>query len=67
MKTINPSTGEIIKKYEAMSFEEVDGIIKKAQEAQEEWRPKSFEERADYLRKIDDGLRSKKEEISRIM
>ncbi|MEX0610131.1 MAG: NAD-dependent succinate-semialdehyde dehydrogenase [Balneolaceae bacterium] len=67
MKTINPSTGEIIKKYEAMSFEEVDGIIKKAQEAQEEWRPKSFEERADYLRKIAEGLRSQKEELSRIM
>ncbi|WP_421775087.1 NAD-dependent succinate-semialdehyde dehydrogenase [Gracilimonas sp.] len=67
MKTINPTTGNIIKEYEEMSFDEVDGIIEKANVAQADWRQISFEERASYLHKIAEILRDQKEDLGKLM
>ncbi|MEX0844794.1 MAG: NAD-dependent succinate-semialdehyde dehydrogenase [Balneolaceae bacterium] len=67
MKTINPATGQTIRVYEEMDFEEIDSIIQKANEAQAKWKTKSFEERAGYLRNIADNLRNRKEELAELM
>ncbi|MEX0721470.1 MAG: NAD-dependent succinate-semialdehyde dehydrogenase [Balneolaceae bacterium] len=67
MQTVNPATGEVIKEFEAMSYEKVDGFIKKAQKVQAVWALKSYDDRAVHLRKIADILKSNKEELSRIM
>ncbi|MEQ8523225.1 NAD-dependent succinate-semialdehyde dehydrogenase [Gracilimonas sp.] len=67
MKTINPATGKVIKDYKEMSFDEVDTIIKKANVVQSDWKLKSFEERASYLNKIAEILKTRKEELGRLM
>ncbi len=67
MKTVNPATGEIIKKYDEMSFDEVERIISSANQAQKEWRKRSFEERAGHLSTIADLLRERKQELGALM
>jgi len=67
MKTINPATGKLIKEYSEMSFEEVSGIIKKANIYQREWKDKSFGERAPFLNKIAQLLKDRKQELGNLM
>ncbi|MFD2533255.1 NAD-dependent succinate-semialdehyde dehydrogenase [Gracilimonas halophila] len=67
MKTINPATGETLKEYQEMGIEEIGSIIKKANAAQKEWKFRSFEERAGYLRKIASILRDRKSELAELM
>jgi succinate-semialdehyde dehydrogenase/glutarate-semialdehyde dehydrogenase len=67
MKTINPTTGKLIKEYKEMSFDKVDDIIKKANAAQAGWKKIGFEERSSYLKKIAVILRDKKQELSELM
>ena len=67
MKTINPTTGNVIKEYQEMDFDEVDHIVNRANEAQAQWKLKSFDERASYLNKIAESLRSQKEELGQLM
>ena len=52
MKTINPATGKVIKEYSEMSFEEVSGIIYRANIAQKQWKERSFTNRSVNLNKI---------------
>ncbi len=67
MKTINPTTGNVIKEYDEMSFDVVSDIINKANKAQADWRYKSFDERASYLKKIAEILRDQKEDLGKLM
>lgn len=67
MKTINPATGEIIQEYESMSFNEVDRIISKADESQKDWSQKNYDERSVYLMKIAEILRSRKQNLGKLM
>ena len=67
MKTINPATGEIIQEYDAMSFDEVDRIIKGAAEVQKDWAQKEYQERAVYLRKMTETLRARKQNLGELM
>lgn len=67
MKTINPATGETLKEYQEMGIEEIGSIIQKANAAQKEWKFRSFEERAGYLRKIASILRDRKSELAELM
>jgi succinate-semialdehyde dehydrogenase/glutarate-semialdehyde dehydrogenase len=67
MKTINPANGQTIKEYKEMDFDEVDGIIQKANQAQVLWKQKSFDQRAAYLNRIADLLKDNKEELGRLM
>lgn len=67
MKTINPATGETLKEYQEMEIGEIDSIIQKANTAQEDWKARSFEERAEYLRKIASILRDRKNKLSELM
>ena len=67
MKTINPANGKTIKEYKEMGSDEIDFIIKKANQAQTLWKQKSFEQRAAYLNRIADLLKEKKEELGQLM
>ncbi len=67
MKTINPSTGKIIKEYSEMSFEEVSGIIYRANIAQKQWNEKSFTNRSVNLNKIAESLNENKNELAKLM
>ena len=65
--TMNPATGETLNTYELMSEAEAFGKIEAAHEAFLDWRTKSHEERAPYLRKIADVLRSNANRFAELM
>ncbi|MDR9419064.1 MAG: NAD-dependent succinate-semialdehyde dehydrogenase [Gracilimonas sp.] len=67
MKTINPATGKVLKEYSEMKMEEIDSIIQKANTSQNKWKRKSFEERAEYLRRIAEILKERKHELAELM
>lgn len=67
MKTVNPSTGNLIKEYQETSFEEIGIIISNANKAQSEWKKSSFENRAEYVHKISDLLKDRKEALAELM
>ncbi len=67
MKTVNPATGKVLKEYREMSMDEVDGIIQKANQAQQHWQAKSFDERAEYLRAMASILKERKHKLAELM
>jgi succinate-semialdehyde dehydrogenase/glutarate-semialdehyde dehydrogenase len=67
IQTRNPATGEVLETYEVMSEQEVFAKIDSAHEAFLDWRSKSHEERAPYLRKIAGVLRDNSERFSELM
>ena len=67
IQTRNPATGEVLETYEVMSEQEVFAKIDNAHEAFLDWRSKSHEERAPYLRKIAGVLRDNSERFSELM
>ncbi|MAO65923.1 MAG: succinate-semialdehyde dehydrogenase [Balneola sp.] len=67
MKTINPANGKVLQEYSEMEIGEIDSIIQKANTAQENWKTKSFEERAEYLRKIAEILKARKHDLAELM
>ena len=62
--TINPSTEEILNRYTIMTKEEVNTIVKKAQDAYKEWE-KDLDKRIDSLYDVSKELRKSKENLSR--
>lgn len=67
MKTINPTTGKVIEKYDLMDDSELDSIINRASDAQNDWRGLSFSQRADYLNRIAEILNDRKDELAELM
>ena len=67
IQTRNPATGEVLETYEGMSEQEVFAKIDSAHDAFLDWRSKSHEERAPYLRKIAGVLRDNSERFSELM
>ncbi|MGZ5484990.1 MAG: NAD-dependent succinate-semialdehyde dehydrogenase [Nitrososphaeraceae archaeon] len=64
LTTINPSTEEILNRYTIMTKEEVNTIVKKAQDAYKEW-DKDLDKRIDSLYDVSKELRKSKENLSR--
>ncbi len=64
LTTINPSTEEILNRYTIMTKEEVNTIVKKAQDAYKEW-DKDLDKRIDALYDVSKELRNNKENLSR--
>ncbi|MFA5668511.1 MAG: NAD-dependent succinate-semialdehyde dehydrogenase [Balneolaceae bacterium] len=67
MRTVNPTTGKVIKEYDEMSASTLDGIIEKANKAQKIWAQNSFEERAKFLNKAANLLRKNVNELAQLM
>lgn len=67
LKSINPTTGEIIKTYEEMPPQEVKSIIEKTNEAFLDWRKTNFAERAVLMKKAGEILRDHAHEHARLM
>jgi succinate-semialdehyde dehydrogenase / glutarate-semialdehyde dehydrogenase len=67
IESVNPATGETIRTYEEMTFEEVGGILERAHEAFLAWRNVGFAERARHLRRAAAVLRDRREELARRM
>ena len=67
MKTVNPTTGKVIEEYEMMDDAELDSIINKAAVAQNDWKELSFDQRAEYLNKVAQILKDRKEVLGELM
>ncbi|NGP77052.1 NAD-dependent succinate-semialdehyde dehydrogenase [Balneolaceae bacterium YR4-1] len=67
MKTINPTTGKVLKEYKLMDDSELDSIINNAAKAQDDWKDLYFEERATYLNNIADILKDRKRRLAELM
>ena len=67
VESIDPTTGEILKKYDEMTPEEIAATIEKADRAFTSWRTTSFGERAERMRAAGRILREKTDEYARLM
>lgn len=67
MKSINPSTGDLIKEYETMTEEELDEIVHQSTVAQKKWRKVSLQKKSSVLEKVGEALESRKEELARLV
>ncbi|MFT6473929.1 NAD-dependent succinate-semialdehyde dehydrogenase [Qipengyuania profunda] len=67
IQTRNPATGEPLETYETMSESEVFAKIEAAHAAFLDWRTKSHDERAPYLRKIAEVLRANADRFAELM
>lgn len=67
IETMNPATEEAINSYPKMSQEQAFDAVEACHAAFLEWRKKSHEERAPYLRAIADKLRENKDELAELM
>ena len=65
--TVNPATGEVVKRFEALSDAELQTKVAIAQEAFQHYRKTSFEQRSQWLRAAADILEARKEEFGKLM
>ena len=63
--TVNPATEEPIKTYDAMTTEQVNGLVETARRAFLEWR-KDIEKRRSYIYNLVSYLKSHKDELARV-
>src|SRR5699024_5273216 len=63
----NPATEEIIAKVPKGSHNDVDNAVEAAKNAFPEWNRTSPEKRAEYVRKIMEGIEAKSQELADIM
>jgi len=65
--SINPATGQTVASHEAMSREEVQGVIASCHADQQRWREVPFAERARLMRIAREVLLANKESYARLM
>ncbi len=65
--TINPATGEVVKKFDALTETQVDEKISKAAKAFRSFRKTSFADRARWMTKAAGILEAEKEALGRLM
>jgi acyl-CoA reductase-like NAD-dependent aldehyde dehydrogenase len=64
IKTVNPTTEEIIQEYEIMTKEQIDDKVKKARNTFQDWK-KNANKRSDLLHDFANELRKDKESLAR--
>ncbi|MHA2306932.1 MAG: NAD-dependent succinate-semialdehyde dehydrogenase [Candidatus Hodarchaeales archaeon] len=67
LKSINPSTGELIEEYKEYTRDEVDIILQEAQDAFLSWRLTTFDERKALMNEAAQILRNKADEYAKLM
>ncbi|MET8041089.1 NADP-dependent succinic semialdehyde dehydrogenase [Micromonospora sp. NPDC005215] len=65
--TTNPATGQVLKTYEAMSTEQLDGAIERTDLAYQQLRATGVDQRARWMNAAADLLDAERDEIARIM
>ncbi|MEU7652952.1 NADP-dependent succinic semialdehyde dehydrogenase [Micromonospora taraxaci] len=65
--TTNPATGQVLKTYEAMSTEQLDGAIERTHLAYQQLRTTTVDQRARWMNAAADLLDAERDEIARIM
>ncbi|HEX3368613.1 MAG TPA: NAD-dependent succinate-semialdehyde dehydrogenase [Candidatus Cybelea sp.] len=64
IETIDPATGEVIERIEAMSPQRIDAKLAEAARAFEGWRATPFEGRADLLQRVAARFRDERERLA---
>ena len=64
LTTVNPSTEEVLKEYEIISKEQVNGTVKQAKNAFLEWK-NNIDKRTDFLYSVAKELRKNKENLAK--
>lgn len=67
IKTINPHTGELLKRYDEMSVDETAKIIEDTHKAYLDWKNTDFSLRATHMKKASEVLLAKKEQFATLM
>jgi succinate-semialdehyde dehydrogenase/glutarate-semialdehyde dehydrogenase len=65
--TVNPATGEVIKTFEPLTDSDIEIRLQKAQEAFEQYRKTSFEQRSCWMSETANILEARKEEFGKLM
>ncbi|MDG4798660.1 NADP-dependent succinic semialdehyde dehydrogenase [Micromonospora sp. WMMD1082] len=65
--TTNPVTGQVLKTYEAMSDEQIDGAVERTDLAFRQLRGTTIEQRGRWLNAAADLLEAERDEIARLM
>ena len=66
IRTINPTTGEVLETFELSSQEQIDAALQEVRQAFLRWRTTTFAERAEHLRNVARYLREHKARLARI-
>src|SRR3990167_624795 len=67
IKTINPTTEEVINNYQLMNKNEIDHILNEMKKSQHQWAMISIEKRQDCLHNAEKILRQDKEKFATII
>ncbi|OEU63067.1 MAG: aldehyde dehydrogenase [Desulfuromonadales bacterium C00003094] len=67
LAVVNPSTEEIIAKVPAGNAQDVDDAVRAARAAFDGWAALTVAERADWLKKLTEGLHARSEELTNII
>ncbi|WP_207426394.1 NAD-dependent succinate-semialdehyde dehydrogenase [Pedobacter sp. SYSU D00535] len=67
IESINPATGELIKRYPELSEADVSEKIEETHKAWLSWKTSSFAERASYMNQAASVLRKRKQELAELM
>lgn len=67
IQSINPATGEVIQRYDAMTREEIDAILEQAHLTFLLWRKTSFRERAERMKNAAQVLQQQRREYAELM
>jgi succinate-semialdehyde dehydrogenase/glutarate-semialdehyde dehydrogenase len=67
IKTVNPASGAPIATYEAHSPEQIAAILKRAAQAQKEWKERPLPERARLMLRLSEALLEAKAELAGLM
>lgn len=67
LESINPSTQEWIQTYQEHTSDQVEGFLKEAHQAFDQWRRVSFGERAEILHKVAETLKTQAASLAELM
>jgi len=67
IKTIHPANGDILRTYEEMKMDHINGLLESMHKSWHSWKNTSFEARAEPMRQIAQLLRSEKEKYASLM
>jgi succinate-semialdehyde dehydrogenase/glutarate-semialdehyde dehydrogenase len=66
-RSVNPYDGKVLKTFEEISDEQLEGALQNAEQCFDTWRHKTFSERANVLRTAANILRSRADDFARLV
>jgi succinate-semialdehyde dehydrogenase / glutarate-semialdehyde dehydrogenase len=67
IRSVNPYNNQVLKTFDEFSDEQVDSLVDRAFDAFQIWRKVDYAKRADLLRKVAAQMRSRRDELARVM